>query len=146
MKETELEERLLAAWLTLSSCVRNNRLVKTMSFNEIFACHILHRQKDSVVTATEIVRETGMLKSQVNKVLTDLEKKGFIQKVSFPEDKRKIGIMLTKTGEDAYNAEHTDVLLLLKSLRLRMGDEKVNLATDTLEDLAENMRMTGREK
>lgn len=146
MKESNLDERLLSAWLDLSSGVRNDRLVKTMSFNEVFICHILYNKEEgALVTATDIVERTGMIKSQVNKVLMNLEEKEFVSKVSFAGDKRKINIMLTKKGEKAYENEHKGVIGLIAKVHEKMGDVEATHAAKAMEDLADTMREIGGE-
>ena len=74
-------DRLLDAWLSLTSTLWNTRIVSSMSFNE---CHILgillrHGDEQKPQTATGLIALTHMLKSQMNKVLTTLEQKGFIE-------------------------------------------------------------------
>lgn len=144
MKEHIMEERLLSAWLAVSSGVRNNRLVKSMSFNEIFTCHILYNKEcDSLITATDIVERTGMLKSQVNKVLNDLEKRGYVVRVAYANDKRKLSVILTDEGEKAYTAEHKEIINLISNVCKQLGDTKADKATETLENLANIMREIG---
>lgn len=138
---TDKDEALLSAWLCLCGRVKNDRIVKGMSFNEIFVCNILHGlSKGESVSATDIVEKTGMLKSQVNKVLSDLEGKNMISRNPSKEDKRKIEVMLTEEGASIYEKEHESVLLLMQKLRKKLGEKQVENATKTLYLLAEAMR------
>ena len=48
-------ERLLSAWLTLSSTLWNERIVTGMTFNEAFVCNLLSRQDAAQpLTATDL--------------------------------------------------------------------------------------------
>ncbi len=71
-----LNEKLLNAWLTLSSVVNNERIVSSIPFNEAHVCNLLYRQRMEnpgvFLTATELCARTRMLKSQMNKVLASL--------------------------------------------------------------------------
>ena len=68
-------DRLLAAWLSLTSTLWNKRLVSTLTYNEAHVLGILLRAEDTarVCTATTLIAQTRLLKSQMNKLLTTLE-------------------------------------------------------------------------
>ena len=85
-------DRLLAAWLSLTSTLWNKRLVSTLTYNEAHVLGILLRAEDTarVCTATTLIAQTRLLKSQMNKLLTTLEGKGFIRRARSEEDKRVI--------------------------------------------------------
>lgn len=73
-----LHESLLNSWLRLSTSINNARLVSEMTYNESLICNILYNQSKTVnkyLTATDLCRMTNMLKSQMNRTLTQLEKK-----------------------------------------------------------------------
>ena len=71
-----LNEKLLAAWLKMSSVVNNERIVSTIPYNEAHVCNLLYRQQlespESYLTVTELCAQTRILKSQMNKVLASL--------------------------------------------------------------------------
>ncbi|HKM34563.1 MAG TPA: MarR family transcriptional regulator [Lachnospiraceae bacterium] len=124
-----LSEELLNAWLSLSAVVRNERLVQTMTFREIFICNILHQEKSTgkkAVTATDIVSRTGMLKSQANKVLCSLEERKLICRTRCDTDKRQIHIQLTEVGRKMYLTEHQRILQLLSQLVHKMGTDTID--------------------
>lgn len=135
------DENLLSAWLCLCGRVKNDRLVKGMSFSEIFVCNILYKLKDGeTVSATDIVEQTGMLKSQVNRVLSSLEAKKMIIRRFSLEDRRRIEVMLTKEGASLYLFEHRKVLLLMQKICNRLGDAEVDNAVETLYKLSEAVK------
>ena len=73
-------DRLLSAWLSLTSTLWNKRLVSDLTYNEAHVMGILLRKKSSGTpcTATMLIQYTRLLKSQMNKLLTTLENKGYI--------------------------------------------------------------------
>ena len=117
---------LLEAWLSLTSTLWNTRLVSSMSFNE---CHILgillrHGEHAQPQTATGLITLTHMLKSQMNKVLTTLEHKGFITRERAQSDRRRVYIRLTEAGRAAYIREHAHIDAVLRKVVERIGESK----------------------
>lgn len=106
-----MEERLLEAWIRLSSCIWNRRLVSGMSYNEALILNLLNKQKDldKYYTATELCELTNLLKSQMNRILCQMEDKGLIRRMRSNEDKRNVYIMLTDKGYQAYLKEHAEI-------------------------------------
>ena len=129
-------EQLLDAWLNLTSTLWNTRIVSSLSYNEAHVMGILLRRstKDAPMTATDLIRRTRLLKSQMNKILTRLEERGYITRVRSAQDKRMIHVQLTPEGERAYLEEHKDVEALLHQLVSRIGaDRALSVARDLFE-------------
>ncbi|MBO5371452.1 MAG: MarR family transcriptional regulator [Lachnospiraceae bacterium] len=141
-------EELLSAWLSLSSTIRNDRLVAAMSFNEIQICNQLYRAQmegKDLLTATDLCQKTGLLKSQMNKVLKGLEKKEVIIRERSTKDKRKIFICLKEDNISIYQNEHARVMDFVNALADQMGEADVketirllNKIADTAKAILEN--------
>ena len=129
-------DRLLAAWLSLTSTLWNKRLVSTLTYNEAHVLGILLRAEDTarVCTATTLIAQTRLLKSQMNKLLTTLESKGYITRTRSGEDKRVIFIALTESGEAAYLAEHAHVEAIVSQLIAQIGEEKAQALTQGINE------------
>lgn len=129
-------DKLLDAWLNLTSNLWNTRLVKTLTYNETHILGILlrHAQGKSL-TATDLIRRTRLLKSQMNKLLTTLENRGFIVRSRAQQDKRLIHIHLTPEGEAAYLEAHRDVEAFLSVLIERLGAERALAIADELAEV-----------
>lgn len=125
-------DQLLEAWLSLTSTLWNTRIVTSMTYNEAHVLGILLRhQGDCPLTATSLIARTHLLKSQMNKLLTQLEGKGFITRTRSCEDKRVIEIRMTRAGKIAYLEEHKGVEAILHELLSRIGaDKAVSVAAD----------------
>lgn len=137
-------ERLLSAWLTLSSTLWNERVVKGMTFNEAFICNLLTHQRletpDAPLTATDLCERTRLLKSQMNKLLSEMEKKEYIQRLRSDKDKRQIFIHLTPAGEEAYAQEHTGITAILRALVTELGEEKALRAAETVDEISHALK------
>jgi len=129
-------DKLLDAWLNLTSTLWNTRLVTSMTFNEAHVLGILMRHEADAVpmTATDLIRRTRLLKSQMNKILTSLENQRFISRARASVDKRMIHIHLTQEGRNAYLNQHKGVESILACLIEQFGEER---ALSVAQDLSE---------
>ena len=136
MNEEQLQsgDKLLDAWLNLTSTLWNTRLVVSIPYNEAHVLGLLLRHCGEPMTATDLIHRTHLLKSQMNKLLTSLEGKGFITRVRAKEDKRRIEIRLTPEGVLAYREEHKRVEAILQQLTGRIGAQR---ALDIAQDLSD---------
>ncbi|MBR4606702.1 MAG: MarR family transcriptional regulator [Lachnospiraceae bacterium] len=100
----ELMEDLLGAWMAMSIGIKGNRILKALSFNEMVICRLLYRagQEGREITATDLCHETRLLKSQVNKVLSDLEEKGLLYRHRDSADKRRVFLKMTEEQKGIY--------------------------------------------
>lgn len=132
-------EHLLDAWLSLTSTLWNTRIVSSLSYNEAHVMGILlhHSTEESPMTATDLIRRTRLLKSQMNKILTALEKQGYIHRVRSKQDKRMIHVFLTAEGEAAYLHEHQGVEVILEQLVSRIGTERALAVSKDLFDIVD---------
>ena len=124
----QLNESLLGAWLRLSIAINNSRVVSEISYNESLICNILYRNAtespEQNLTATDLCKETRILKSQMNRILTQLEKKNLITRERSAEDKRKVFVRLTSEQSNAYLRQHAQILELLDTIIDKLGEEQ----------------------
>ena len=141
MKNTN--EALLSAWLKLSTSVINSRLVSELSFNESLVCNILYRNMietpEKKMTATELCHVTKILKSQMNRILNDLEKKAIIIRERSSADKRQVFVKMDITNADVYRKQHEKILKLVDEVISHLGEEK---ATETINILTQVSEVT----
>ena len=132
-------DMLLDAWLNLTSTLWNTRLVSSMTFNEAHVLGILLRREadDVPMTATDLIRHTRQLKSQMNKILTTLEGRGYISRVRAERDKRMIHIHLSQEGRQAYCDQHQHVEAILSTLIDRIGADRAQSIARELSEITE---------
>ena len=130
-------DKLLDSWLNLTSTLWNTRLVSSLTYNEAHVMGLLlrHSTEANPMTATDLIRRTRLLKSQMNKILTTLETKGFIVRLRSGSDRRMAYIQLTEEGKTAYLAEHTGVESLLRELIDRIGRDRALRIADDLSEV-----------
>lgn len=135
-------EELLKAWLRLSIDVNNEKLASDMPYNESLICNILYwnmlEHPEEKITATDLCRRTRMLKSQMNRTLSCMEKKKIIIRERSEKDKRQIFIRLDMSQIEVYHAQHQKILDIIGSIVDKIGidtaDEAIricNLVADT---------------
>mgnify|MGYP002707235311 CR=1 FL=1 len=135
--EKELQENLLQAWVEMSVCIRGNRMLSQVSFNEIVICGILYRNalwKEAPLTATDLCERMKLLKSQINRLTTAMEEKGLICKRRSMEDKRKIYLELQEKGRGLYEQEHKRVMKILDAVTEALGEDGVEQLTGLVKE------------
>ena len=136
----KLNEVLLGAWLKISTAINNSRLVSEMSYNESLICNILYRNAtdhpDQFLTATDLCTETKILKSQMNRILNQLEEKNLITRERSNRDKRKVFVRLTTEQSNAYLKQHEQILQLLDNIIEKLGEEKALEIIETLNGIS----------
>ena len=137
----QLNEALLGAWLRLSISINNSRVVSEISYNESLICNILYRNAtespEQSLTATDLCKETRILKSQMNRILTQLENKNLITRERSPEDKRKVFIRLTSEQSNAYIKQHAQILALLDTIIDKLGTEQTEGVISALNGISD---------
>ena len=94
-----------------------------------------HSTPDDPLTATDLIRRTHLLKSQMNKILSTLESKGYIVRLRAKNDRRMAHILLTEEGRNAYLAEHAGVEDILQKLIDQLGAERALRIAGDLNDV-----------
>lgn len=140
-----MNEKLLEAWLRLSTILCNDRIVSEMPYNEALICNILYQrqllEKDGKTTATDLCRQTKMLKSQMNRTLQSMEGKNIITRQRSDEDKRQIFISLNPEAR-SFQEQHRKSLQLIDMLTQKAGPEKSREAMELftfIADMAEEI-------
>ncbi len=132
MKNDDLNEQMLNAWLRLSTDVSNDRLVKNMPFNEALICNILNQESSGNITATDLCEKTKMLKSQMNRTLKSMEEKGLIVRERSMRDQRQVYISLSPEHRSLFEEEHEKNLQIVGVILDRYGRDNARALIDEL--------------
>lgn len=143
-----LDEELLAVWLRLTSVIDNQRLAASHSggdgraplpFNEAVVCGLLARAREngSLLTASDLCRQTRILKSQMNAILHSLEDKGAISRRQSSSDRRQVELRLLPEGAALYQESHRHVRRLTGLLISEMGEDAVRQMLPLLRQAAD---------
>ncbi len=138
-----INEEVLEAWLKLTTAVNSSRIVSDMPYNEALICNFLYnnhiQSPEHPLTATDLCRQTKMLKSQMNRTLQSMEDKQLITRKRSDSDKRQVFIFLNKDS-GAFKAQHEKSLQIIDSLSDKIGVQKTkDIITlfNTIADLAQ---------
>ena len=134
-------EQLLDAWLKLSTSVVNNRIVSELSFNESLVCNILYKRlkqnSGDTITATQLCNETKILKSQMNRILNQLESKNIIVRERSTEDKRQVFVKMNINHLEKYEKQHANILKIVDLIIGRIGIENTKHMVENLNVISE---------
>lgn len=146
----KISEEFLDAWLKLSVILRNKRYMINLSFNEGIICHMLYKESlincEKGVALKDICSKTHILKSQVNKLIKQLENKKIINRNKSADDKRVVLVKLSEYGENVYKNEYGRIIKLVNELVKKIGRDKSEAAAEIFELIADNVEIfNGRE-
>ena len=123
-----VNEKVLGAWLKLSTTICNERIVSELPYNETLICGILHRNAvenpDNPITATELCEKTNIQKSQMNRTLNSMEEKGLIIRKRSAKDKRQVFVSMNMENAAVYEKQHKKVLDIVDTVLEKVGKEK----------------------
>lgn len=117
-------EQVLEAWLQMTTAINNERITQDLPYNESMICRYLYKNKDQNVTATDLCHFLRMQKSQMNRTLTNMEKKDLITRVRSEKDNRKIFVTLNDEMVRVYKKQHRKILKIVGQLFDKIGYEK----------------------
>ncbi len=88
----ELKENVILSWVRLTGILKNTRLTQGMIYNEAVVMLLVNRKYkedgEGLVSFKDIVRETKMLKSLVNRTIDSLVGKGLLIRCDGEADRR----------------------------------------------------------
>ena len=125
-----INEKILSAWLKLSTAISNESIVSDLPYNESLICGILHRnaieKPEEKITATDLCEETNIQKSQMNRILNALEKKGLIFRKRSEKDKRQVYVSMNMENAEVYERQHKNILSVVDEIVEKVGKEKAD--------------------
>ena len=130
------EEELLNAWLKMSLFVRGNRILDNISLNEMSVFNVIYDASKNGIDATfsYICKRTSMLKSQLNRVLGEMQKKNYIIAKKSTLDARSVIYIIDKNNESVYLEEHARVIRLVEKVVDKLGEDNALVFTKLLND------------
>ncbi|WP_067141563.1 MarR family transcriptional regulator [Oceanivirga salmonicida] len=142
MEKINKSEELLYAWVKLSTIIKNNRITKGLMYNEAIIMLIVYNKyredKNSVVSIKEIIAETKMLKSLVNRTVNSLEKKSLLTKCEVGKDKRMVYVKCVEENLKIFLEVHNTSLNIVNQIIKVIGMEKANSFIDMVKCIAKN--------
>ena len=125
-----INEKLLNAWLKLSTSICNERIVSELPYNESLVCGILHESAkehpEERITATDLCEKTNIQKSQMNRILNALEEKKLIFRKRSEKDKRQVFVSFNMENAEVYERQHKNILRVVDDIIEKVGKEKAD--------------------
>ena len=118
----------------LRSVVSQLRPQSELTFGEFCAMNMIENQK---LTPTSLNEQLGTKKPATSRMLTVLEKKGFLKKVSDAKDHRIYYLELTALGKQALLKERDIFHKLLIRIGNRMGKDEIKQMVESLQKLGD---------
>ena len=126
MQDNSLDEQLIYAWVRLTGILKNTRITKGMVYNEAIVMLVAYNRYredgEGLVSFKEIVSETRMLKSLVNRTIDSLVAKGFVERCE-GQDKRTTLIRLLPENMGEFLGVHENSLALARNMAQIIGEE-----------------------
>lgn len=101
--------------------------------------HVKCRQKGEGVRVSELGRHLGISRPGISHLLTSLEDKGLIERVTSHKDRRAVYVHLSECGLERYESINAQMMGCVDRVMLRMGHEKAVQLTILLNELADIM-------
>ena len=125
-----MNEKVLNAWLRLSTTICNERIVSELPYNESLVCGILHENAvehpEEKITATDLCEKTNMQKSLMNRTLNSLEEKELIFRKLYEKDKRQVFVSMNMENAEVYERQHKNILRVVDEIVEKVGKEKAD--------------------
>lgn len=135
-------EQVLESWLQMTMAINNEKITQDLPYNESMICRYLYQNKNQNITATDLCHWMRMQKSQMNRTLTNMEKKDLISRVRSEEDNRKIYVTLNEDMVRVYKKQHRKILKIVDQLFDKIGYEKQDEVIDLFELIAKTAKET----
>lgn len=92
VRNKDLEERVLTAWIGLNGLLKDSQMTQGLTYNEAVTMKLVYDRYradgEGRTPVQYIIRQTRMLKSQVNRTLNTLCAQGYLVKERDAEDAR----------------------------------------------------------
>ena len=140
MNDQQLQNELILAWVRLSGIIKNNRITTTLKYNEAIVMLTVYSRylKDGVglTSVQDIIKETGMLKSLVNRTLGELESQGLIVFEKGTVDRRTKFVKCVKEKLEVFLSVHNTSLGVSQKIIDIIGCEDAKAFINIVEKLA----------
>jgi DNA-binding MarR family transcriptional regulator len=137
------EEKLLEAWVSLSSILKNNRITKGLMYNESIIMLLAYRKyqtsEEKKISLKEIIQTTNMQKSLVNRTVNALIDKNLLERVKSEGDKRIQYVQCVKENIETFLMVHKESLQIVSEIVSIIGEKD----TDTFISIVNKLKMSG---
>jgi len=88
--------------------------------------------------AGQVAFDACILAPSLSRIISKLEKEGFIEKIIDPDDGRRINLKLTKLGNTTLNKVVPDMDLVYKAIQKRYGEDRLKNLLELLGEISQS--------
>jgi len=88
--------------------------------------------------AGQVAFDACILAPSLSRIISKLEKEGFIEKIIDPDDGRRINLKLTKLGDTTLNKVVPDMDLVYKAIQKRYGEDRLKNLLELLGEISQS--------
>ena len=140
--ENNLQNELISSWVKLSGMIKNNRITTGLKYNEAIVMLNLYDRYladgEGLTSIKDIIKETGMLKSLVNRTLGSLEQKGLIEYSVGTSDRRTKFVKCIKEKLDMFFEVHNSSSNIAQNIIEIIGEEDAERFVKIVEKLSKS--------
>lgn len=122
-----LEEKLLDAWIGLNGMFKDSRMTKELTYNEAIVMKVVFDQYrlDHVgrTSMQQILEETRLLKSLLNRTVRSLEEKGLLVRERDEKDQRRVYVRPDPQKLETFLSVHEESISKIKKIMDLVGEE-----------------------
>lgn len=136
-----LENNLILSWVKLSGLIKNNRITTGLKYNQAIVMLSIYSRYltdgEGLTSVQDIIKETGMLKSQVNRTLCELESQQLITFVQGEKDRRTKFVKCVKEKLEVFLAVHDSSVSVAENIIDIIGKDDTKTFIRIVEKLSE---------
>lgn len=122
-----LEEKLLDAWIGLNGMFKDSRMTKELTYNEAIVMKVVFDQYrvDHVgkTSLQQILEETRLLKSLLNRTIRSLEEKGLLVRERDEKDQRRVYVRPEPQKLETFLSVHEESISKIRKIMDLVGEE-----------------------
>ena len=88
--------------------------------------------------AGQVAFDACILAPSLSRIISKLEKEGFIEKIIDPDDGRRINLKLTKLGDTTLKKVVPDIDLVYKAIQKRYGEDRLKNLLELLGEISQS--------
>ena len=135
-----LQNDLILSWVRLSGIIKNSRITTGLKYNEAIVMLTIYNRylidNEGMTSVQDIIKETGMLKSQVNRTLGELEQAGLITFAQGIKDRRTKFVKCVKEKLPVFLTVHNSSVKVAERIVDIIGEQDAEIFINIVEKLS----------
>ena len=104
------------------------------SYNETVVLFLLSLN-EGYTSYNELLNKTKLLKSQLNRTITNLENNGYVTRKINEKDKRKMDVLITEKGKEVQEKIHQTSIIFSDKIIEIIGEENSNKLVEIFKEI-----------